>query len=199
MMLVNNATMDAFGICIYGILVLSVACQEAVQEDLVSLQLSVNIRAPTDFPVAAKPTQESGSSQRTSKSLSQVDRKTTCVQNLFCGLFSPSFYHLRKFCRTVFHLHGHKHDLLASSSQQRFRPTWGYIQSLTDTCIVAVPQLGTPTQLLAPSQNRGQSSQAVLAQESWAVRRGLSQPQCTWWQNISSLIGKSLQGRKKNS
>lgn len=103
-----------------------------------------------------------------------------CAQNLFCGLFSPLFYHRSKFCRTIFHLHGHKHDQLSSSAQQRFHPTWGYIQSLTDTCIVAVPLLGTPTQLPAPSQNRGQSSQAVLAQESWAVRRGLSQPQCTW-------------------
>lgn len=200
MMLVNNATMDAFGICIYGILVLSVACRETVQEDLVSLQLSVNIWATTDFPEAAKPTQESGSSQRMSKSfVTGRQEDQMCAQNLFCGLFSPLFYHRSKFCRTIFHLHGHKHDQLSSSAQQRFHPTWGYIQSLTDTCIVAVPLLGTPTQLPAPSQNRGQSSQAVLAQESWAVRRGLSQPQCTWWQNISSLIGKSLQGRKKNS
>lgn len=181
MMLVNDATMDAFGIRTYGILVLSVVCWEAVQEDLVSLQLSVNIWATTDLARSCKT--YPGIWKLSEDELIFVTGRQEdqmCVQNLFCGLFSPLFYHLRKFCRTVFHLHDHKHDLLASSSQQRFHPTWGYIQSLTDTCIVSVPQLGTPTQLPAPSQNRGQSSQAVLAQESWVVCRGPSQPQYTW-------------------
>lgn len=91
MMLVNNATMDAFGICIYGILVLSVACRETVQEDLVSLQLSVNIWATTDFPEAAKPTQESGSSQRMSKSLSHADRRTRCVHKIYFVVSSPLY------------------------------------------------------------------------------------------------------------
>lgn len=166
MMLVNNATMDAFGICIYGILVLSVACREAVQEDLVSLQLSVNIWATTDFPEAAKPTQESGSSQRTSKSLSQADRRTMCVQNLFCGLFSPSFYHLRKFCRTVFHLHGHKHDLLASSSKGSVPP--GDISRASLTPVSCLSLCLAPP----PSCQHPHKTEVRAARLSWHRRAG---------------------------